>query len=101
MDRTNLSAAAIAGMTVELRLIAFRYVSFTEAVSARFWAQADLKVLWQSIVTLLFFITYVIFQPPATVICKKVGPRWFLGAITFLWGCEDTTNTMCSRWRAS
>lgn len=30
MDRTNLSAAAIAGMIVELQLINFRYVSPTD-----------------------------------------------------------------------
>ncbi|KAK4504290.1 hypothetical protein PRZ48_005206 [Zasmidium cellare] len=65
MDRTNLSAAAIAGMTTELRLVGFRY----------------------SIITLVFFISYVIFQPPATVTCKKIGPRNFLSSITFLWGC--------------
>lgn len=65
MDRTNLSAAAIAGMTRELTLIGFRY----------------------SIINLVFFITYVIFQPPATVACKKIGPRNFLASITFLWGC--------------
>ncbi|GIZ41949.1 hypothetical protein CKM354_000523200 [Cercospora kikuchii] len=65
MDRTNLSAAAIAGMTTDLVLVGFRY----------------------SIITLVFFISYVLFQPPATVLCKKIGPKNFLGAICFLWGC--------------
>ncbi|KAI9670888.1 MAG: hypothetical protein M1817_003773 [Caeruleum heppii] len=65
MDRTNLSAAAIAGMTRELRLdIGFRY----------------------SIVGLVFFITYIIFQPPCTVIVRKGGPRNVLAAITLAWG---------------
>lgn len=45
--------------------------------------QADKR---QSIVTLVFFITYTIFQPPGTIICRKVGPRVFLSAITLLWG---------------
>lgn len=64
MDRTNLSAANIAGMATELKLIDFRY----------------------SIITLVFFITYVIFQFPATIVIKKLGPRAFLPTITLLWG---------------
>lgn len=31
--------------------------------------------------------TYVLLQPPATVILRKVGPRIFLPTITILWGC--------------
>ena len=40
----------------------------------------------ESIVTLVFFITYTIFQPPGTIICRKVGPRVFLSTITLFWG---------------
>ncbi|KAL6244200.1 hypothetical protein RBB50_009070 [Rhinocladiella similis] len=64
MDRTNLSNAAIAGMTVELRLIDFRY----------------------STIALVFFATYTLLQPPATVLCRKIGPRPFITFITFSWG---------------
>lgn len=39
-----------------------------------------------SIVTLVFFVTYVVFQPPATVIARKLGPRIFLSIITLVWG---------------
>jgi hypothetical protein len=39
-----------------------------------------------SIIVLIFFIPYVLFQPPATVILRKFGPRNFLSAITVLWG---------------
>lgn len=39
-----------------------------------------------SIITLVFFITYVILQPFATVVLRKVGPRIFLPSITILWG---------------
>jgi MFS family permease len=39
-----------------------------------------------SLVVLIFFIPYVLFQPPATVVLRKVGPRRFLSGITFLWG---------------
>ncbi|KAK1529949.1 major facilitator superfamily transporter [Colletotrichum paranaense] len=65
MDRTNLSAAAIAGMTKELGLyLDNRY----------------------SIASLLFFIPYIIFQPPSTIIVRKIGPRLHLGGLTLLWG---------------
>jgi MFS family permease len=64
MDRTNLGLAAIAGMAVDLDLIGFRY----------------------STITLVFFITYVILQPLATVVLRKLGPRAFLPTITLLWG---------------
>lgn len=39
-----------------------------------------------SLITLSFFITYVIFQPPTTVLCRKIGPRIFLPAICLMWG---------------
>ncbi|KAL4875471.1 major facilitator superfamily domain-containing protein [Aspergillus karnatakaensis] len=65
MDRTNLSMAAIAGMVVDLELyVGFRY----------------------SIVVLMFFIPYIIFQPPMTVITRKLGPTIFLGSIVISWG---------------
>ncbi|KAL4976048.1 major facilitator superfamily domain-containing protein [Aspergillus desertorum] len=65
MDRTNLSMAAVAGMVVDLELyVGYRY----------------------SIVVLMFFVPYVIFQPPMTVITRKLGPTVFLGSIVILWG---------------
>jgi MFS family permease len=39
-----------------------------------------------SLITLSFFITYVLFQPPATVLCRKIGPRLFLPGICLFWG---------------
>lgn len=39
-----------------------------------------------SIVTLVFFVTYIVFQPPSTVIIRKIGPRIHLSVITLLWG---------------
>ncbi|OAX80470.1 hypothetical protein ACJ72_05198 [Emergomyces africanus] len=65
MDRKNVSNAAIAGMRQDLDLLeGYRY----------------------SLITLSFFITYVIFQPAMTVLCRKVGPRIFLPGICLLWG---------------
>lgn len=39
-----------------------------------------------TIVSLMFFITYTIFQAPAVVVIRKVGPRRFLAAIVVMWG---------------
>jgi len=64
MDRTNLGAANIAGMGTDLVLIGDRY----------------------SIISLVFFVTYIIFQPPSTIIVRKIGPRVHLAVITLLWG---------------
>lgn len=51
MDRKNVSNAYIAGMGDDLSLkVSYRY----------------------SLITLVFFITYVIFQPPMTYLCRKV-----------------------------
>ncbi|KAL4973678.1 major facilitator superfamily domain-containing protein [Aspergillus desertorum] len=62
MDRANVSIAAIAGMMEELRLyIGFRY----------------------SIMVLVFFVTYVVFQPIATALIRKIGPRIFISVIGF------------------
>ncbi|KAF2158243.1 retrograde regulation protein 2 [Myriangium duriaei CBS 260.36] len=64
MDRTNTGIAVVAGMGVDLLLIGARY----------------------NIIVLVFFISYVLLQPPATVVLRKIGPRLFLPTITLLWG---------------
>lgn len=48
----------------------------------------------QSIVVLVFFPTYVIFQPPATVLTRKLGPRKFLASICLLWGAIEMVSTV-------
>ncbi|KAJ5101396.1 hypothetical protein NUU61_003618 [Penicillium alfredii] len=64
MDRTNLSMAAIAGLVQDLELDKHgRY----------------------SIVVLMFFVPYIIFQPPMTIIIRKLGPTIFLSAIIISW----------------
>lgn len=39
-----------------------------------------------SIITIVFFASYIVFQPPATVICRYLGPRNFLSFIVVAWG---------------
>ncbi|KAI0544343.1 major facilitator superfamily domain-containing protein [Xylaria curta] len=64
IDRTNISAAAIAGLAKDLVLTGDRY----------------------SIVTLAFFPTYIVFQPTSTVLVRKIGPRIHIAVITVAWG---------------
>ncbi|RLL96448.1 hypothetical protein CFD26_103730 [Aspergillus turcosus] len=65
MDRTNLSMAAVAGMIKELGL----------RTGTRY-----------SLIVLIFFIPYIIFQPAMTIITRKLGPTFFLGTIIISWG---------------
>ncbi|CAL8582723.1 hypothetical protein XPA_008371 [Xanthoria parietina] len=67
LDRTNLSNAAIAGMTRELNLRTKNPDRY-------------------SVITLVFFVTYVIFQPPTTILTRFFGPRIWLATITLAWG---------------
>lgn len=77
IDRGNLGSASIAGMTKDLALdVGYRY----------------------SIVVLVFFPTYVLFQPPATVLTRRLGPRKFLSAITLLWGIVEIGFGFVNEW---
>ncbi|KAL3445397.1 phthalate transporter [Aspergillus insuetus] len=78
MDRSNLGGAAIAGMTVDMNLIGSRY----------------------SIIVLVFFITYVLAQPPAVVAMRKVGPRMFLPTICLLWGLAMICFGFVTNWES-
>lgn len=53
----------------------------------------------QSIITLVFFISYIIFQPPSTIIVRKVGPRLHLSAITLLWGAVMIAMGFAKDWK--
>ncbi|KAB5540308.1 phthalate transporter [Coniochaeta sp. 2T2.1] len=66
LDRTNLGAASIAGMQKTLNMNATNNA--------------------YTIVSLVFFFSYAIFQAPATVGIRKAGPRMFLAGIVFAWG---------------
>ncbi|KAG0650130.1 putative transporter [Hyphodiscus hymeniophilus] len=66
LDRTNLGAASVAGMQKELGM--------------------NDKNNAYTIVSLVFFFTYAIFQAPALVFMRQLGPRIFLSAIVLMWG---------------
>jgi MFS family permease len=65
MDRKNVSNAAVAGMLKDLGIG---------------------KGLEYNLVNLLFFVTYILLQPLTIVMCRKIGPRYFLPGICILWG---------------
>jgi len=77
MDRKNVSNAYIAGMDEDLNLlVGYRY----------------------SLITLSFFITYVLFQPPMTILCRKIGPPRFLPGICLIWGCVIIGFGFANNW---
>ncbi|KAF1810087.1 phthalate transporter [Eremomyces bilateralis CBS 781.70] len=65
LDRNNLSNAAVAGMNVELKM-----------------EEGDNY----NLVNMCFFITYITLQPFAVLLCRWMGPRWFLPMICVIWG---------------
>lgn len=84
IDRGNMPNAAIAGMHDDLETnVGYRYVSTAHRSVA---LNSMLTMGAQSVATLVFFITYTIFQPPATVVVRKLGPRNFLPGICVAWG---------------
>jgi MFS family permease len=54
----------------------------------------------QSIVTLVFFTTYIFFQSPATVITRKIGPRIFLSGLCISWGAVMIGMGFANDWAA-
>jgi len=60
----------------------------------------DLKLIGErySLIVLIFFISYVLLQPPATVVLRKVGPRTFLPTITILWGATMICFGFVKQW---
>ncbi|KAJ5757992.1 uncharacterized protein N7511_006686 [Penicillium nucicola] len=79
LDRTNLGAASVAGMQGDLNMNASNN--------------------GYSITSLVFFITYTIFQIPATVIIRKVGPRLFIAGIVLVWGAVMLSFGFVPNWQ--
>ncbi|KAL2842521.1 major facilitator superfamily domain-containing protein [Aspergillus pseudoustus] len=76
IDRTNVAAASVAGMIEDLALVGNRY----------------------SVITLVFFTTYIFFQPPSTILVRRLGPRIHLGSITLAWGAVMIGMGFTQRW---
>ncbi|KAJ0139148.1 putative WD repeat-containing protein C12G12.01c [Fusarium oxysporum f. sp. albedinis] len=77
IDRQNLAYAVVAGMGEDIDLGAMNY----------------------SIIVLLFFPTYTLFQPIMTVMARKIGPRWFLSGICVAWGVVMLAFGFAHRWQ--
>lgn len=66
LDRTNISAAYIAGLADDLGL----------GVGARY-----------SIALLVFFPGYCLFELPSNMVIRRLGARWWLAILIVSWGC--------------
>ncbi|TLD05487.1 uncharacterized protein PgNI_09253 [Pyricularia grisea] len=64
IDRANIGNARIAGLEKDLGLTGNDY----------------------NIILSVFYISYILFEIPATVLCKWMGPGWFLPATSLLFG---------------
>jgi MFS family permease len=53
-----------------------------------------------SVVTLVFFTTYIVFQPPSTVIIRYLGPRVHLSTIVTLWGAVMIGMGFVKNWES-
>ena len=94
MDRSNLPNAAIAGMNEDLDMVeGFRYVGIGKCRTS-----ITLLTISKSTVALVFFVTYTIFQPPATILTRKLGPRPFLSGICLAWGAVMVSTTSVYSW---
>ncbi|KAJ4377726.1 hypothetical protein N0V83_000555 [Neocucurbitaria cava] len=64
MDRTNIGNAKIAGMATDLKLTSNQY----------------------SISLIVFFVTYVVFEPPSNMLLVRLKPSLYLPVIMTIWG---------------
>ncbi|KAL0567920.1 hypothetical protein V5O48_014074 [Marasmius crinis-equi] len=64
LDRANIGNARIAGLEEDLGLKGSDY----------------------NVILSIFYISYVLFQLPSNILCKRLGPGWFLPGITTLFG---------------
>ncbi|KAK2047215.1 major facilitator superfamily transporter [Colletotrichum somersetense] len=64
IDRANIGNARIAGLDKDLNLKGYDY----------------------NMVLSIFYISYILFEIPATVACKWMGPGWFLPITSLLFG---------------
>ncbi|KAF7189398.1 High-affinity nicotinic acid transporter [Pseudocercospora fuligena] len=76
IDRFTTGVALITGMGVDLELKGSRY----------------------NMINAMFFVPYVLFQLPATVLLRKIGARYFLSITTFLWGATTICCGFVSSW---
>ncbi|KAL0566734.1 hypothetical protein V5O48_015272, partial [Marasmius crinis-equi] len=77
IDRTNLSTARVAGMGTALQL----------NVGARY-----------SIVTCIYFVTYIILQFPTNAVVRRVGVRIWITFVVIAWGAATLGMGFVKSW---
>jgi hypothetical protein len=93
MDMTNLESAVTAGSA--------HFLSIWSIFTDGFRLHLDLDLIGArfNIVTLIFFIPYVLCEPVATVLARKFGPRRFLSAIALFWGATMIVSIVTDKAR--
>ncbi|CCF32429.1 Tna1 protein [Colletotrichum higginsianum] len=64
IDRSNIGNARLAGLERDLGLVGYDFNS----------------------VNTVFYVSYIVFEIPSNVLCKIVGPGWYLPGLTVLFG---------------
>ncbi|WQF81012.1 Putative major facilitator superfamily, MFS transporter superfamily [Colletotrichum destructivum] len=64
IDRSNIGNARLAGLERDLSLVGYDFNS----------------------VNTIFYVSYIVFEIPSNVLCKIVGPGWYLPGLTVLFG---------------
>lgn len=64
IDRANIGNAKIAGLEKDLNLKGYDY----------------------NVIISCFYISYIVFEIPSNLLCKFIGPGWFLPTVTLLFG---------------
>ncbi|KAF2646791.1 MFS general substrate transporter [Massarina eburnea CBS 473.64] len=78
LDRVNLSNARVAGMNTDLHFnIGDRY----------------------SIALLVFFVTYLLFELPTTLLLRPIGPKYLLNGLAVAWGVVMLGMGFVKDWR--
>lgn len=77
IDRVNLGVAIVAGMGADLGFVGAQY----------------------NTIVLVFFGTYALANPVATVFCRKFGPRLFISGLTLSWGAIIVGMGFAKGWK--
>lgn len=76
LDRANIANAASGGMREHLSITSTQY----------------------SVILLVFFISYVLFEVPANMILHSVRPSLFLSILCLIWGAVAASMAACKNW---
>jgi len=77
LDRANIGNAKTGGLEAEFALTSQQY----------------------SIVLLVFFISYVIFEIPSNLLIARVRPSIYLSALCVLWGAVSACMAATNNWQ--